>query len=105
MSDVLHKQLQALGVGIFVRKRASETRLRVEDMWRAYNERVIVWVRRDDFGDDDVFRLIELLRELPDIATLRFSGTALTNVGVRRVKDFWPDASIEGVSRLTTGCS
>ncbi|MEY2564203.1 MAG: hypothetical protein QOH88_2396 [Verrucomicrobiota bacterium] len=95
----VHQQLEQLGVGVFIRDRAWQSRLTEAEFWRAYEEPIIVWVRSDDFDDTSVESLIPLLRKFPHIRELRFGGTRVTASGVEKLLVEWPDVKIEGVQR------
>ena len=93
MSDV-REQLEQIGAGVFIRDRAWESRLTAADFWRAYEERVIIWVRSDDSADSHVEALAPLLRKFPQITELRFGGTRVTPGGVDRLRLEWPQVRV-----------
>lgn len=97
----VHQKLEELGVGIFIRDRAWESRLRESEFWRAYEEPVVVWARSDGFDDSSVDTLIPLLRKFPHIRELRFGGTRVTRSGLEKLRAEWPEVRVKGVQDLT----
>jgi len=90
-------RIEAFGAGLFVRSRNIESRLTQSDVWRAFQEPVIVWVRNDEFDDASLQQLIGTLRGIPTVSLFRFSATRVTAQAARVVLEFWPETAIEGV--------
>jgi hypothetical protein len=97
MASVI-KDLESFGAGIFVTHQGVDTRLSESDLWRAFEEPVIVWSHEKSFDDLDVERLIEILKKLPRIQGFRFTSAKISAENVRRLRDFWPEVSIEGAA-------
>jgi hypothetical protein len=95
--ETIVERLGTLGGGFFVRRRATESRLLAHEAWRVYRDPVFVWIRSDGFDDDDVEGMIDLLRDVPHLQGIRFSGTNVTSLGVARLRSLLPGLWVEGV--------
>jgi hypothetical protein len=94
----LIEQLESFGGGVFVTHLGHDSRVTEAELWRAFEEPVVVWVHGKSFDDSGLERLVELARKFPHIRRFRFTSTGVTADGVRKLYEFWPDIPIEGVA-------
>jgi hypothetical protein len=97
MSSVL-QELESFGGGVFLTHQGIDSRVTESDLWRAFEQPVIVWVHGETFDDLALERLVPVARRFPHIQRFRFTSTRVTKDGVRRLYEFWPDIPIEGVA-------
>jgi hypothetical protein len=97
MSPVL-QELESLGGGVFLTRGGVDSRVMESELWRAFEEPVVVWVHGEAFDDSRLKRLVPIARRFPHIRRFRFTSTRVTSEGVRKLYEFWPDIPIEGVS-------
>lgn len=97
MSSVI-QELESLGVGVFLTHQGVESRVTEPELWRTFEQPVVIWVHGAQFGDSGLERLIGIVRKLPHIRRFRFTSTRVTPDGVRRLYEYWPDIPIEGVA-------
>jgi hypothetical protein len=97
MSSVIH-ELESLGGGVFLTRQGVDSRVAESELWRAFEQPVVIWVHGDQFDDTDLERLVRVARRFPHIRRFRFTSTRVTPDGVRKLYEFWPDIPIEGVA-------
>ena len=97
MSSVL-QELESFGAGIFLTHQGIDSRVTETELWRAFEEPVVVWAHGESFDDSALQRLIAVARRFPLIQRFRFTSTRVTPDGVRRLYEFWPDIPIEGIA-------
>jgi len=97
MSSVI-QDAERLGAGIFVTARGIDMRLAEADLWRAFEEPVLIWAHGPDCNDASLEQLIALIQKIPDIQRFRLTSTAVTQRGIQRIRDFWPEIPIEGIT-------
>ena len=93
----LIQDLEKLGAGVFVTTRGVDTRLGEADLWRAFEEPVVIWAHDHTFDDAGLDSLVELARKFPHIRRFRFTSSRVTRSGVQKIYDTWPDISVDGV--------
>jgi hypothetical protein len=91
------QDLERFGAGVFVTARGVDTRLGEADLWRAFEEPVIIWVHGEICDDAGLERVLELVRKIPHIRGFRFTSSRVTRSGVQRIYEIWPDISVDGV--------
>ena len=96
MSSIL-QQLESLGGGVFLTHRGVDSRVTEPELWRAFEEPIIVWVHGETFDDSCMERLVRIAQRFPHIRRFRFTSTRATQDGVRRLYEFWPEIPIDGV--------
>jgi hypothetical protein len=92
------QDLENLGAGVFLTDKGIDSRVTEADLWRAFEEPVVIWVHGASFDDSRLERLITASRRFPHIRRFRFTSTGLTPTGVRHLYEIWPSVPIEGVT-------
>ena len=92
------QELESLGAGVFLTGHGIDSRVTEAEVWKAFEQPVLIWVHGESFGDSDLERLVIAARKFPHIRRFRFTNTRTTLLGVRRLYEFWPDIPIEGVA-------
>ena len=77
--------------------RGVDTRLAEADLWRAFEEPVIIWAHGEACDDAGLDSLVELARKFPHIRRFRFTSSRVTRIGIQKIYDTWPDISVDGV--------
>ena len=95
MSSVI-QELESFGGGVFSTYQGVDSRLKESELWRAFEQPVLIWVHGPQFDDCGLDRLIGLVRKFPHIQRFRFTSTRVTRDGVRRLYEYWPDIPIDG---------
>ena len=93
----LIQDLEPFGVGIFATKQGVDSRLGEADLWRAFEQPVIIWAHGERCDDTSLDRWLELVRKLPHIERFRFTSTKVTRSGAQKIYEIWPDISVDGV--------
>jgi hypothetical protein len=92
------QELEKFGGGVFLTHRGTDSRVTEAELWRAFEEPVVVWVHGESFDDSALDRLVPIARRFPQIQRFRFTSTRVTRDGARRLYEFWPNIAIEGVA-------
>jgi hypothetical protein len=93
----LIQDLEQFGTGVYVTARGVDTRLGEADLWRAFEEPIVIWVHGEICDDAGLERLLELFRKFPHIQRFRFTSSRVTRSGVHKIYEIWPDITVEGV--------
>lgn len=88
---------EGIGGGVFRTHRGVESRIAVSELWRAFEQPVLVWVHGERFDDSGVEGLVAIAKAFPHLRRFRFTSTRVTADGVRRLREFWPDIPIDGL--------
>jgi hypothetical protein len=91
------QELESFGGGVFATNLGIESRLTEAELWRAFEEPVVIWIHGNLFDDSKLERLVELARKFPNVRRFRFTSTRFTIQGARRLGEFWPNIPIDGV--------
>jgi hypothetical protein len=97
MSSVI-QELESFGGGVFLTRQGVDSRVTESDLWRAFQQPVVIWVHGTQFDDAGLESLVGVARRFPHIRRFRFTSTRVTRDGVRRLYEYWPDIPIEGVA-------
>jgi hypothetical protein len=62
MPSMLH-ELRSFGAGVFLTDRGVDSRVTESDLWRAFEQPVIVWVHGEAFDDSYLERLVPIARQ------------------------------------------
>ena len=89
--------MESFGGGVFLTHQGVDSRVMESEVWRAFEEPVVVWVHGEAFDDSGLERLVSIARQFPHIRRFRFTSTRVTPEGVRRLYEFCPDVPIDGV--------
>jgi hypothetical protein len=90
-------ELEGIGGGVFLTRRGVESRIAVPELWRAFEQPVLVWVHGEQFDDSGVEGLVAIAKRFPHLRRFRLTSTRVTADGVRRLREFWPDIPIDGL--------
>ena len=91
----LIQDLERVGGGVFVTKQGVDTRLGESDIWRAFEEPVIVWVHGKSITDTELEQLIEISKRFPKLHSFRFTNTQTQKFSVERLQELWPGIRVE----------
>jgi hypothetical protein len=89
------EELESFGGGIFATHLGIESRLTEAELWRAFEEPIVVWIHGERFDDSKLERLAELARKFPNIRRFRFTSTRLTTQGAKWLGQLYSDIPIE----------
>ena len=92
------QELESFGGGVFLTHQGVDSRVTESDLWRAFEQPVVIWVHGAQFDDSTLERLVGVARRFPHIRRFRFTSTRVTPDGVRRLYEHWPDIPIDGVA-------
>ena len=92
------EELESFGGGVFLTHQGVDSRVTEAELWKAFEQPVLIWVHGDSFDDSGLERLVAAARRFPHIRRFRFTSTRVTSLGARRLYEFWPDIPIEGVA-------
>jgi hypothetical protein len=88
-------ELRSMGAGVFLSARGIDSRVEEQDLWRAFEQPVILWAHGRDFDVPDADRLIELVRKIPHIQRFRFTSGVISRLAVSRLRETWPEVPID----------
>jgi hypothetical protein len=91
------QQIEALGAGVFIRERNSESRLEEKDFHRAFSEPVIIWIAPGEFQEERLDVLLQAAKKLHAVQRFRFPNVAVPERIILRIRSEFPDAIVEGV--------
>jgi hypothetical protein len=93
----LIQDLGKLGAGVFVTVRGVETRLGEADLWRGFEEPVVIWAHGHAFDDAGLDSLLELAQKFPHIRRFRFTSGGVRRSDLWKFYERWPNIPVEGV--------
>jgi hypothetical protein len=91
----LIQELQSLGGGVFLTDHGIDSRVTEAELWRAFEQPVVIWMHGSSFDDSGLERLVAIAGKFPHIRRFRFTNTHLTPDGVRRLGELRPGIPIE----------
>ena len=91
----LIEELEKLGGGVFFTHKGNACKLSEAEMWLAFEEPVMVWVRGEAFKNCDIDRLVEIAKQFPQIQGFRFTGTSISEKSFLTLRQHWPGVPIE----------
>jgi hypothetical protein len=94
-------RIEAFGAGVFVRSRNVESRLSGKDFHRAFSEPVILWFAPGEYQEEKVGSVLDVAKKLHAIQVFRFPNASVPTEILRRIRQEYPSARVEGVKKKT----
>lgn len=88
-------ELRTVGAGVFLTARGIDSRVEEQDLWRVFEQPVIVWAHCRDFDRPEADRLVELVSKIPHIRRFRFTNGLISRLAVARLREARPEVLIK----------
>ncbi len=90
-------ELESIGGGVFLTHQGVDSRIPESELWRTFEQPILVWIHGEQFDDSGVEGLVAIAKRFPHLRGFRLTSTRVTADGVGRLREFWPDIPIDGL--------
>ena len=77
--------------------RGVDTQIGESDLWRTFQEPVVIWAHGHAFNDPGLDRLLELAQKFPHIRRFSFTSGGVRRSDLWKFYEKWPNIPVEGI--------